>query len=228
MKSKLLPLLSTIRIGGLLVAAFSIWLFYEIADEVLEKETNKIDTEILLTFKDLHSPLMNQVMTGITFFGEPTMLVVSCVVVGLVLLIRGLRSEATTLTIAALGAGGLNYVLKNIFSRARPELWDRIIDVRYYSFPSGHAMVSMVIYGFIGYLLAINFPRWRVSIGILTVLFITLIGATRLYLGVHWPSDILAGYTAGLVWLLTCILSLEIWRDYRAHKASQDKTLSSE
>lgn len=228
MKSKLLSLLSIIRIGGLAIAALSIWAFYEIAEEVLEAETQAIDTQILLLFKKIHTPLMDRIAIAITFLGEPIVLVVGCTTIGAFLLRRGLRSEATTLTIAALGAGGLNYVLKNIFGRARPELWDRIIDVRYYSFPSGHAMVSMVIYGFIGYLLALKFPRRRGLISVVSLVAIALIGASRLYLGVHWPSDILAGYTAGLVWLVTCILSLEIWRDYLAYKKSRQNRLSSE
>lgn len=229
MKSKLLSLLSTIRIGGLLIAALSIWGFYEIADEVLDKETNALDTQILLAVKHLHSSTLDQVMLGITFLGEPTVLVISCIGVGLFLLLRGMRSEAMTIAIASLGAGGLNYVLKHIFSRSRPELWDRIIDVRFYSFPSGHAMISMVIYGLMGYLLATSFPKWRVWIGIAILLLITAIGLSRLYLGVHWPTDIIAGYTAGLVWLMSCIVSLEIWRQYRPNRRlSKEKSLSSE
>lgn len=209
---KLLPLLSTIRIGGLILAALSLWGFAALAQEVLEKETDKFDTAILLTLKNLHTPLLDRVMLGITFLGEPKVLLSVCLLVGIGLLILDCRPQATTLAIAALGAIGLNYLLKDLFARARPALWERTLELNSYSFPSGHAMISLVVYGAIGYLLAIQFKRWWILIFILTFLLITAIGLSRLYLGVHWPTDVVAGYAAGLVWLLACILSLEVWR----------------
>jgi undecaprenyl-diphosphatase len=209
---KLLPLISTVRLAGLVLAGLALWGFAEIADEVLEKETQAFDTTILLSLRELHTPLLDRLMIAITFFGEPTELTIMSLALGAWLIWRGQRSEATTLAIAAAGAAGLNVLLKDVFARARPALWARIVDVRYYSFPSGHAMLSMVVYGLLGYLLATHFRRWRVGIVSLTVVLIAAIGFSRLYLGVHWPTDVLAGYAAGLVWLMTCILSIEIWR----------------
>lgn len=225
MRYKLLSLLSTIRIVGLLVAAFAMWGFVQIADEVLDKETQAIDTAILLALKRSHTPLLDQLMLGVTFLGEPTFLLVICLCLGVLLLFVKRQTEATTLAIAAAGAVGLNYLLKVLFSRDRPALWDRVIDVGQYSFPSGHAMVSMVIYGLIGFLVANRFPRWRWLIVTLTIGLITAIGLSRLYLGVHWPTDVVAGYSAGLVWLLTCILSLEVWSFYRS-AAGEDEDQS--
>jgi undecaprenyl-diphosphatase len=105
-------------------------------------------------------------------------------------------------------------LLKLLFGRARPALWDRIIHVGLHSFPSGHAMVSIVIYGFIGYILAKQFPQWRGRIFALTFVLIVAIGFSRLYLGVHWPTDVVAGYAAGLVWLIACIQRLELPQKY--------------
>lgn len=228
MRYKLLSLLSTIRIVGLLVAAFAMWGFVQIADEVLDKETQAIDTAILLALKRSHTPLLDQLMLGVTFLGEPSLLVVVCLFLGVLLLFVKRQTEATTLAIAGAGAVGLNYLLKNLFSRDRPALWERVVDVGQYSFPSGHAMVSMVIYGLIGFLLANRFPRWRWLIVILTIGLITAIGLSRLYLGVHWPTDVVAGYSAGLVWLLTCILSLEVWSFYRSDAGeNEDQSLTS-
>jgi undecaprenyl-diphosphatase len=199
----------------MLVSILSIWGFFEIAEEVLEQETTAMDTEVLLMFKDLHTPLLDLVVTAITFLGDPRILSFVCFILGIALVMRGMKAEATTIAIAAIGSVLLNTVLKKIFSRARPELWERILDVSSYSFPSGHALVSLVIYGIFGYLLSTRFPRWRVWLAIVTLGLIIAIGLTRLYLGVHWPTDIVAGYTAGMVWLMACIISLEIWRQSR-------------
>ena len=227
MRSRLFSLLLTIRVVGLLIAGFAIWVFAQIADEVVEKETTTTDTQILQAIRRLHTPLLDQIMVGITFLGQPSVLVVLSLSLGIWLLLQRRRSEATTLAIAAIGAAGLNYWLKELFARDRPALWDRVVDVRYYSFPSGHAMVSVVMYGLIGYLLAKTFPRWRVLIFILTIGLIVAIGFSRLYLGVHWPTDIASGYAAGLVWLIACIYTLD-WRNRSADSCSNGKSSLSD
>lgn len=220
MRSKLFSLLSAIRLIGLGAAAFSMWGFAAIASNVLTQETHAIDLSILLTLRNLHRPILDQIMIGLTFLGQPSLLLVLCLCLGAVLtfshedtVFRTDKSEATTIAIAATGAVGLNAFLKSLFARTRPQLWERVVDVRFYSFPSGHAMTSFVIYGLLGYLLARRFPQWRWFIATVTVLLIMGIGFSRLYLGVHWPTDVIAGYTAGLVWLITCILTLEIWQE---------------
>jgi undecaprenyl-diphosphatase len=215
-RSRLLSLLIEIRIGGLLLAGLALWVFAQIAEEVLEAESYAFDTSILLTVRSWHTPLLDLVMLGVTFIGDPFGLLISCVILGAWLLERKQKSEATTLAIAAMGAIGLNVLLKRLFSRDRPALWERVVDVGQYSFPSGHGMVSVVIYGFIGYILAVRYRRQQVWIISLTTILITAIGFSRLYLGVHWPTDIIAGYAAGLVWLITCISSSKIWHRYRA------------
>ncbi|WP_009632420.1 phosphatase PAP2 family protein [Synechocystis sp. PCC 7509] len=216
MRSRLLSLLLKVRIGGLLLAGIALWVFAQIAEEVLEVESYAFDTNILLTIRSWRSPPLDLLMLGITFIGDPFVLLISCLILGAWLLQRKQKSEATTLAIAAIGAIGLNVLLKQLFSRARPALWDRVVDVGQYSFPSGHAMVSMVIYGFIGYILATRYRRQQVWIISLTTLLVVAIGFSRLYLGVHWPTDIIAGYAAGIVWLIACISSSKIWHRYRA------------
>ncbi|MBW4472927.1 MAG: phosphatase PAP2 family protein [Stenomitos rutilans HA7619-LM2] len=225
---RILPLLTTVRFIGLLIAGFALWGFYEIAEEVLEKETQSLDTRILLTIRQWHAPFLDRVMIVITNIGNPSVLLVASLVLAAFLLWRKQRAETVTLTLAALGALVLNTVLKALFARARPELWQRTVDVNFYSFPSGHAMMSLVVFGIIGYLLAIHVPRWRVAIATGTVLLVCAIGLSRLYFGVHWPTDIVAGYAAGTVWLVACILSLEIWkRRYRPMPKTRQRALTS-
>jgi membrane-associated phospholipid phosphatase len=167
-----------------------------------------LDSTILLAIKRLHAPLLDRIMVSITFLGEPITLLLISLASQMKLLHQNRRTEATTLSIAAVGAIGFNYLLKGLFGRVRPALWDHIVNVHHYSFPSGHAMVSIAIYGFISYLLAEQFSEQREEIFTLSALLIAAIGFSRLYLGVHWPTDVLAGYALGLVWLVACIVDL--------------------
>ncbi len=212
LREHLLPLILTIRVGGFLLSAFALWGFANLAGGILDKETFAFDQEILLALRELQTPFLDELMIGITFFGDPNVLGVVSLIIALVLVYRRSFSEATVLIIANLGAVLLNLWLKDLFARDRPELWERVVDVQLYSFPSGHAMIALVVYSVLAYLLVKTFPNWRWLIITVTIPLILGIGLSRLYLGVHWPSDVLAGYAAGLVWLLTCIFSLELWQ----------------
>lgn len=206
----LASLFSTIWIFGISIAGFALWGFAEISEEVLEQETTALDKNILQTLKELHTPLLDRIMVGITSLGDPWVVTIISIIVAIILSRRRRLAGAITIGIASAGAWGLNLLLKDVFARDRPELWKRIVDAQFNSFPSGHAMVSLVVYGFLAYLLAIRFPRRQSLIYVLAILLIISIGFSRLYLGVHWPTDVVAGYAAGLVWLMTCILSLEV------------------
>jgi membrane-associated phospholipid phosphatase len=174
-----------------------------------------LDSSILLTIQRLHTPLLDRIMVAITSLGQPPLLLLNCLAWEIALLQSHRRRQATTFGIAAIGAIGLNYWLKEIFVRTRPELWDRIIHVNHYSFPSGHAMVSMVVYGFMGYTLAQEFPQWRNQILAATGILILAIGFSRLYLGVHWPTDVVVGYATGLVWLTACTINESLLEEQR-------------
>lgn len=167
--------------------------------------TYGLDESILLAIQKIHSPLLDRLMQSITFLGEPLPFLLISSGFGWQLWHNHRRREAAGLGIATVGAVGLNYLLKEVFARARPALWDYIVHAVHYSFPSGHAMVSTAVYGYIGYALAKEFPQWREPILASTVALILAIGFSRLYLGVHWPTDVLVGYAAGLLWLIVCI-----------------------
>ncbi|MCC5661226.1 phosphatase PAP2 family protein [Nostoc sp. XA010] len=172
-----------------------------------------LDKPILLLIQRLHTPLRDHIMLSITFMGDPVVMLLSSLWLAISPLFSNRRRQAAILGIAGVGATLLNCLMKLLFGRARPALWKHIIKVGQHSFPSGHAMVSIVIYGFTGYILAKQFPEWRFWIYGLTIALIAAIGFSRLYLGVHWLTDVTAGYAAGLVWLIACILSLGYcWR----------------
>ncbi|MBA4495598.1 phosphatase PAP2 family protein [Paenactinomyces guangxiensis] len=115
------------------------------------------------------------------------------------------------------GAWLLNITLKSLIQRPRPNL-QHLIEVDGYSYPSGHAMVAAAFYGMIGYLVWFNLrtkgkPSWYEIV--FTVLLILAIGTSRVYLGVHYPSDVIAGFAAGGVWLVACIKGLNILQYYK-------------
>jgi membrane-associated phospholipid phosphatase len=164
-----------------------------------------LDEPILLAIQKLHTPLFNRIILSITLLGEPAVILLVCLGLRYTPIYHNRPREADTLAIAALGATGINCLLKLMFARTRPALWDWIIHVGHYSFPSGHSMISMATYGYIGYTLANQYPQYEREIIALTAVLIMGIGFSRLYLGVHWPTDVAVGYAAGLLWLVRCI-----------------------
>lgn len=132
------------------------------------------------------------------------------VVVTLAILWRRSRQEAKIFALACLGALILNTGLKLFFSKPRPQLWRLLISEKSFSFPSGHALGSLVLYGFLAYLLATHYPKYAKIIYSLAVVAIAAIGLSRLYLGVHWPTDVIAGYGVGFLWLMICIIMLKL------------------
>lgn len=120
------------------------------------------------------------------------------------------RTLAIVFAINCMGGAVLSIGLKLFFGQPRPALWPQIITEPTGSFPSGHALGSMVLYGFSVYLLAQRFPQYNRLIYGLAVLLISGIGLSRFCLGVHWPTDVLAGYGIGFLWVSGCIALLRL------------------
>ncbi len=220
--------LSILPISGIILTIVGLWVFLEIADEVLEKQTQVIDKTLMLLVKQLHSPLLDWVMRGASIIGGTVVVTLICLILGTIFWVRQQRVYFTALAITAIGGTGLNLLIKQLFDRQRPQLWQLTTgELNTSSFPSGHAMLSVVIYGFIGYLLAHHFRRWRWWIVSLIIVLIVLIGFSRVYLGVHWFTDIVAGQAAGLTWLMACLLNLEIYRRYHQHRNKSSQSLPS-
>jgi membrane-associated phospholipid phosphatase len=182
-----------------------------ICREVWEKETSSLDGAFLLGLHHWANPGLDTVMVSITRLGDPAFVVVIVAIALTWLLYQRKRLESVMLVVACLGAVGLNSGLKLVFGRTRPHLWTSLIHETTYGFPSGHALGSLVLYGFIAYLYARRYPRRaKVTYGI-TAIVVALIGLSRLYLGVHYPTDVLAGYGMGMLWLVACLLFMG-WR----------------
>ncbi|AVH71352.1 phosphatase PAP2 family protein [Nostoc sp. 'Lobaria pulmonaria (5183) cyanobiont'] len=209
---RLAPLIATIGIVGLAICLLILFVLAQLAEEVLEGDAFKFDTTFLLWLHQFANPNLDNLMLFITNIGNPSTVVVVAGITILLLWWRRDQEEAKAFVFACLGGLILNTGLKLFFSKPRPELWHRLISEKSFSFPSGHALGSMVLYGFIAYELAIHYPNFAKVIYSLTVILIAAIGISRLYLGVHWPTDIIAGYGVGFLWLMICITMLKLQR----------------
>jgi undecaprenyl-diphosphatase len=153
-------------------------------------------------------------MQAITMLGSAQGLTIVVLAAAVILFLRRAWVEALTLIAASAGAGLLDAGLKLWFHRDRPSVTWALARESTFSFPSGHAMLSLVVYGMISHLiLRLSHSRLLDVVAALVALpLILAIGVSRMYLGVHYPSDILAGYLAGAIWLLAVIVSLEALR----------------
>ena len=170
-----------------------------VAEDVLEKARFAFETPLLLWIHAHASPALDQLAVGLSFIGGVTII---APVSALILLLLWLKSRPLALfwAVSVAGAAALNLVLKLIFNRARPELWPRLLTETDASFPSGHSMYSMA------FVVALMLMLWRTPFRplalVLGVLFTLAVGLSRLYLGVHYPTDVLCGWLAGLAWVL--------------------------
>jgi undecaprenyl-diphosphatase len=200
------PVLAALALGG--AAA---WAFIEIADEVLEGEVAALDRDVLLLFRGADgAPLgpgwVQEMLRDITALGGTAVLALMTVAVAGYLLLDRKRYAALAVLVAAIGGQALSTLLKLGFDRERPDLVPHGMDVYTSSFPSGHSMMAAVTYLTLGALLAGVHASWRLKgyFVALAVSITALVGVSRIYLGVHWPSDVLAGWSVGVGWACLC------------------------
>jgi membrane-associated phospholipid phosphatase len=188
-----------------------------LCQEIWEKESFRFDTAVLLGIHRWANPVFDQLMLGITRLGNPEVVVVVVAASWVWLVRRRQWRTSVLLLFTCLGTLMLNQGMKLVFARPRPLLWPRLIPEVSYGFPSGHALGSMVLYGSLAYLLARRYRWHSQSIYLIAAIVISAIGLSRLYLGVHYPTDILAGYTVGLLWLMICRFILNM----KSHPSQQ-------
>ena len=187
-----------------------VWGFALLADEVLEGGTQAFDQRLLLAFRhsDTLTPIgalsIQEAARDITALGSVAVLTLVTAIVAGFLALDGKKHMALFVLGSILSGVAAGTILKDVFHRPRPDLVPISVYVSGASFPSGHSMMSAVTYLTLGALLARSQERKRVKAYFLLVaMFLTFaIGITRVYLGVHWPTDVLAGWTAGAVWAL--------------------------
>lgn len=211
---KKLKVLEGITIASLVVAVLSLFLFAWIAQEMLEGETRVFDAAVRNWAHSFASPAMTRAMIGVSLLGYDILIVELVITVLVFLRIRWIRG-AVWLGMSVAGALVLDLALKYAFHRPRPQPF--FGDAPHsFSFPSGHALCSFVFYAVLAGLLAarIRSIAIRVALWIAAALLIAAIGFSRIYLGVHYPSDVIAGYLAAALWVTT-LLVLDRWRKVR-------------
>jgi membrane-associated phospholipid phosphatase len=173
-------------------------LFGGLADEVWEGGRLPFDVPILNWLHGLDTPFLDQVALTLSLIGGPLPMVAVAALLFLGFCLRRHYSSALLFLTIVFGSALLNVLGKLVFRRERPDLWISLAPEADYSFPSGHAMGSMALVAALIFLAW--HTRWRWPILIVGTLFVAGVGFSRLYLGVHYPSDILAGWSASLAW----------------------------
>jgi len=202
--------------SALLVAALGGWGFLSIADEVAEGETRALDLSVLEALRVegqphvlIGPPWLHIAAADVTALGSVTVL--GLIILLAFALLASLRRWAEGLLLLAGAGGGLaiSQTLKLIFGRERPDMAYRAVEAVNASFPSGHAMLSAVVFLTLGVLAARFAERRRVKVLAVgaAVLISLLVGLSRVYLGVHWASDVLAGWCVGAAWAMVCWLA---------------------
>jgi undecaprenyl-diphosphatase len=200
---------------GMLVITAGSWGFLVLAGEVVEGDTQRFDDRIIESLRRPDAPAvpigphwLEEVGRDVTALGGVAVLIlVTAAAAGFLWLDR--RYGTLWLVLAATGTGfALSAVLKAYYRRPRPEVVPHLMQAYYSSFPSGHSMMSAVVYLTLGALMTRVFHERRLKFYFLAVAIIVtgLVGASRVYMGVHYPTDVLAGWMAGLVWATCCWL----------------------
>jgi undecaprenyl-diphosphatase len=197
---------------GTLVALAATWVFMQIAGEVSKGKTQAFDVAVLRYIETHQTPFLDNAMLEITFLGTGLIVMTMVLVSGMFLWLTKHKHSALLLIVATVGGILLNNLLKMTFDRPRPQVFEWGQHTVSSSFPSGHAMSAATVYITVAYLAA-RLQRRRISRA-LTLLaattIIVLIAVSRLYLGVHYPTDVAAGVVIGIAWAALCMAMLEV------------------
>lgn len=191
------------RTGGVALAAAAFWFFKTAAEHVVEGTAEQYDTAIMKAVHRIDDPTMHRAMHAVTQLGTHAVIGTAAGLTAIAMLREGRKDEAWTMVVSTGGAMAINTLLKNVFQRQRPqELARRIKLPRSHSFPSGHSLLSAATYPIVAhYLVEKASAEVQAVAHTAAGLIILSVGFSRVYFGVHFPSDVLGGFAAGFGWL---------------------------
>jgi len=228
-RTRPLPAFELRLLGPILLMALSAWAFMKITGEMLEGDVNSIDLAILQRLRVVGHPelpigprWLQETIRDLTALGSPAVLCMTVSTVWGYLMVARQTLMAWLAAGSALGGLGVAMLLKAVFSRARPDAAFHATVANGYSFPSGHAMMSAIVFLTMATLVARLAPQRRLGVYALAVamLLTGLVGLSRVFLGVHWASDVAAGWAAGAAWALLIWLLAD--RMGLGHRSSED------
>ncbi len=200
---------------GLAISAVFVWVFGGITEDILTGDPFvAVDTWVLTHVLYFRTPGVSRFMILFTQLGGVMAIMIGSLVVGSYLVFRRRFDYLVTYIMAVIGGGFLVVVLKRAIHRIRPISETSLINIGGWSFPSGHAMMSVILYGMITYFVIRDMRSWKLRVFMVMAagFVIFIIGLSRIYLQVHYLSDVLAGYAGGMFWLSICITGLEVYR----------------
>ena len=208
---------------GIFLSIFSFLIFIKIGRDVFQNELVNLDTNISSFIFNFRSPLLTEIMTIISFFGSGIFLITASLVIILFLSIRNHKKEGVLFSFILLMGFIINNLLKILTKRPRPDVSPLLFEPTY-SFPSGHSMNAFVFYASISYFI-FHFTKNKklaILISAFSIILIFLIGISRIYLGVHFPTDVIAGFIGGFWWFITAILLRQTINFYKFFKESKN------
>jgi undecaprenyl-diphosphatase len=226
-RKRLLELVSLSLLLGLATAIATIIFFGWLADEVLEGETRHFDDITRAAVHALASPALTSSMRAVSFLGSTLFLTAVTILVVAWFALRKWGREAQLFALTMIGASILNTTLKLTFQRPRPVPFFNLTAPETYSFPSGHALASCCFFAGLAAILSgrVKSRRTRTIMWIAAVTMFLLIGLSRIYLGVHYTTDVIAGFAAALIWILVVrFVELQLVRRRRRRTDSQLQT----
>jgi len=211
-------------LGALVIAAAALFIFGWLAEEMLEGDTQRFDLFVRMGIHQHATPRLTRLMFGFSFMGSVATISVLCLGILSVFLYFRLVRLAALLAITMLGMASLDLLLKSAFHRPRPVPFFGPAPSSY-SFPSGHAFGALCFYGVLAAIFATRAHKKAAKwcIWTVAVILIGMIGLSRIYLGVHYPSDIIAGYCAGAVWVGAIGFLDKIYMDRRKVETASGK-----
>jgi membrane-associated phospholipid phosphatase len=204
---------------GLLVIVATSWWFADIAEDMSrDAATRQLDDGITAWFQTHATATFTTFWRTVSFFGSVIFVTAASAIVATILALRRSYYRLLSVTLAVGGGAFLNLVLKHLFHRHRPVLENPLVTLSSYGFPSGHTMGATIFYGVLALVLGYSIHRWRgrIAVASAAALVITLIGASRIYLGAHYFTDVIGAVAVGLAWLGFCWTGVETIRRWRS------------